>query len=158
MREDCSQSLFLFVPQEISEPSRLVRVESRHSPAIKIVACKTRSSLQQHFSWSNVDHFLMLTGCYLIRCLLYTSQSMTRFLDLEKSREISSTRNPFLFLGPFSKFKICRSTRYRRYKSRSRLEQRDNKDHDLVSKKERLLFIFFRSIYIVFFHLHMAYM
>ena len=89
----------------------------------------------------------------------------------ENSRSI--TRNPFLFPAPFSKFKIwqskfsisSRSARYRRYKSRSRLEQHDYKNLDLVSKKTRWLFIFFAEIFCAiilkqmycFFHPHMAF-
>ena len=90
------------------------------------------------------------------------SKNLVRISN-ENSRSI--TRNSFLFLVPFPKFKIwqskfsisSRSTRYRRYKSQSRLEARDIEDTnlDLVSnneiikisissrKKTRLLFIFF---------------
>ena len=90
------------------------------------------------------------------------SQSMTRFLDLEKSPEIlnnsnensrSTTRNPFFISRPL-------------------LEIRDLTEQilDLVSnneiikililsrKKTRLLFIFFFEHVYCFFHLHMAYM
>ena len=100
------------------------------------------------------------------------SKNLVRISN-ENSRSI--TRNPFLFLVPFSKFKIwqskfsisSRSTRYRRYKSRSRLEQRDYKNLDLISRKIRDFYsYFFAEIFCAiiskhqycFFPLHMAYM
>ena len=71
------------------------------------------------------------------------SKNLVR-ISHENSRSI--TRNPFLFLVPFSKFKIwqnkfsisSRRARYRRYKSRSRLEAQDIEDAnlDLVSNNE----------------------